>query len=163
MLSMQVIKNDQIVASKVILIDGEGNKVGETPLERALEIAEEQDLDLVQVQDGDMPICKLMDYNKKAYKKDRRKNKSKTTKTKEFRFTMNIAIHDIQIKAKKIETLLQKGHRAKLVLNNNKRMTFNNEEMKNRLSLILSNIAYDFSKDLKFNQKNGIWSVEITP
>jgi len=111
--------NSEIRAKDVILIDAEGNNVGLTPLNKALDVAAEKELDLVQVSENDGKcICKVMDYKKFIYeqkKKDRRNKKPKHEEVmKEFQFRPNIDPHDLETKTKKIKSLLDKKYRVKV-------------------------------------------------
>lgn len=111
--------NSEIEARHVILIDAEGNNVGLTPLNEALDIAVNKGLDLVQVsENGNNTVCKVMDYKKFIYeqkKKDRRNRKPKHEEVmKEFQFRPNIDPHDLETKTKKIKSLLEKKYRVKI-------------------------------------------------
>lgn len=109
-------RNNEIKAEKVLLIDFKGNNLGEMTKETAMIMAEECDLDLLMVQEGDVPVCKLMDYSKMEYEK---KKKQKTTnkkshKQKEIRMKTNIGEHDIQTKVSHAEKFLSSGNEVKI-------------------------------------------------
>ena len=68
--------NQQIRISPVRVIDPEGEQVGIVPIERALELAEELGLDLVEVAPmARPPVCRIMDYGKFKYEEQRKARK----------------------------------------------------------------------------------------
>ncbi len=91
------------------------------PLEEALQIAEEQELDLVEVApQAQPPVCRLMDYGKYKYdkakkQKDSRK-KQKVIHNREVRFRPNIEDHDLQTKLAKAREFLEAGDRVKITV-----------------------------------------------
>lgn len=109
--------NSQIKANQVILIDSNGEKLGKKTLFQAQQIAEDQNLDLILVNNKDIPVCKIADYGKIKYEKSK-KQKSQNNKNtlKEIRFGMNISEHDLGIKNNKVHDFLKKGHKVKYVL-----------------------------------------------
>jgi translation initiation factor IF-3 len=85
---------------------------------QALKIAQDQELDLVEISPGaNPPVCKIIDYNKFLYeekkKKKEMKAKSKTSEVKEIRFTPNTDDHDFEFKVKHAEKFLQEGDKVK--------------------------------------------------
>ena len=111
--------NEEIREKEVRLIDVEGEQLGVVSLKRAMEIAEERKLDLVNVApNAKPPVCKILDYGKFKYEtikreKDARKNQ-KTITVKEIRLTPNIEIHDINVKAKNANSFLKNGDKVKV-------------------------------------------------
>ncbi len=84
----------------------------------ALKLAQDQQLDLVEISPGAKPpVCKIIDYNKFLYdekkKKKEMKAKSKTSEVKEVRFTPNTDDHDFEFKCKHAEKFLQDGNKVK--------------------------------------------------
>ncbi len=113
--------NEEIREKEVRLIDVEGEQLGVVPIKRALEIADERKLDLVNVAPtAKPPVCKILDYGKYKYEttkreKDARKNQ-KTITVKEIRLTPNIEIHDINVKAKNANSFLKNGDKVKVAV-----------------------------------------------
>jgi len=157
------IKNEQILAKSVMLIGEDGKKRGEISIDEARGMAENAGLDLVQVMESDIPVCKIMDLSKTIFKKQKSNNNKKTVKTKEIRFGMNTAPHDLQIKADHASKHLKKGNRLKIVLTKNRRRDLSNEDMDAALDNILGNINENFKKDDKINKNNHMWSIGISP
>ncbi|WP_281163571.1 translation initiation factor IF-3 [Psychroflexus tropicus] len=109
--------NDKIRASKVRVV-GENVKVDIYSLKDALAIAEEQELDLVEISPkADPPVCKVMDYKKFLYEQKKREKelKKKTTQVvvKEIRFGPNTDNHDYEFKKKNAEKFLKDGAKLK--------------------------------------------------
>ena len=88
------------------------------PIADALKLAQDQQLDLVEISPGaNPPVCKIIDYNKFLYdekkKKKEMKAKSKTSEVKEVRFTPNTDDHDFEFKCKHAEKFLMEGNKVK--------------------------------------------------
>lgn len=109
--------NNMIRVPEVRLV-GENVEVGVYSFQDALKIAQEQQLDLVEISPGaNPPVCKIIDYNKFLYnekkKKKEMKANSKTSEVKEVRFTPNTDDHDFEFKSKHAEKFLQDGNKVK--------------------------------------------------
>jgi translation initiation factor IF-3 len=105
----------------VLLIDADGNKMGEMPLEKALDQAIEADLDLVEVAPGAKPpVCKIMDYGKYRYEQSKRakiaKKHQKSVKVKEIRMRPKIAEHDYQFNKRHVEKFIHDGAKVKVMV-----------------------------------------------
>ena len=113
------LKNEQIVLAEVRLIGPNAEQLGLMSSEKALEIAESYDLDLVLIApDAKPPVCKIMDYGKFKFDelkklKDQRK-KQKVEENKEMRLSMTIDDHDLEIKAKQVCKFLKDGSKVKV-------------------------------------------------
>ncbi|MFH0802553.1 MAG: translation initiation factor IF-3 [bacterium] len=113
--------NDKIRAREVRLIDGQGQQRGVVSLREALTLAEEEDLDLVEVSPTVVPpVCRLMDYGKFRYetaKKNREaKDKHKQYDIKEVKFRPKINEHDYQVKSRMVQRLLDEGDKVKVTM-----------------------------------------------
>ncbi len=65
----ELLINEEIRAKDVRLIDAEGNQIGVVPISRALDMASEKKLDLVNISpNANPPVCKILDYGKYKYK-----------------------------------------------------------------------------------------------
>ena len=113
--------NDRIRASEVRLVGPEGEQVGVVRLDIALRLAQESDLDLVEVSpNSNPPVVKIMDYGKFKYEaaqkaKEARKNQANTV-LKEVRFRLKIDTHDYETKRKRAESFLQQGDKVKAMI-----------------------------------------------
>lgn len=103
------------------VIDQDGKQLGILSKQEALQIAQEQDLDLVEISpDADPPVCKIVDWGKFNYQRTKQLQKNrKTAKTldmKQMRFGLKIGAHDLQIKMNKVTKFLEAGHKVKITL-----------------------------------------------
>lgn len=113
--------NEDIRAAEVRLIDENGEMHGIMSIASALALAEERNLDLVNVSpNADPPVCKILDYGKYRYemhKKDKlNKKKQKTMDVKEIRISTFIEEHDINVKANAAIRFLKAGDKVKVSL-----------------------------------------------
>jgi len=111
--------NNQIRAREVRVIDETGKQLGVFPLQAALQLAQERNLDLIQVTEKvDPPVCKIGDYGKYLYslQKKERKLRTKAGELKGVRISFAISPHDLEIKAKQAEKFLNKGFKVRLEL-----------------------------------------------
>ena len=97
---------------------GDNVEIGVYATKKALEIADEQNLDLVEISpNANPPVCKVMDYKKFLYEQKKREKaiKSKATKVvvKEIRFGPNTDDHDYEFKKKHAEKFLNEGAKLK--------------------------------------------------
>jgi len=104
-----------------LLIDENGNKLGEVGNFEAMRIAKEHQLDLVEISpNSHPPVCKIMDFGKFKYdlaKADKKNHQNlKNSELKEIRLSANIDQHDLSFKAKKAKDFLEKGHSVKISL-----------------------------------------------
>ena len=113
--------NGQIKEKEVQLIGAEGEKIGVVTIEKALDLAEEANLDLVLVAPNAKPVvCKLMNYGKYKFEqakkeKESRKNQ-KAVELKEIRVTPNIGEHDFTFKSKNARSFLEAGNKVKFTV-----------------------------------------------
>jgi len=110
--------NEQIKAREVLLIDENGQKLGVMSREKALEIAASKNLDLVQVSPQEVPVCRIMDYDKYLYAKEKKQRAGKhhTSTLKEVRFRPHTDEHDIEIKLSKVKKFLEEGHKVRITI-----------------------------------------------
>jgi len=96
--------NDKIRITPVRVVASDGEQLGILPTEEALTKARDDGLDLVEVAPNERPpVCRIMDYGKYKYEKNKKANKSSghQTKTKEIRLRPKTGQHDIDFKVKK--------------------------------------------------------------
>ena len=118
-ISTEHLVNEAIRAREVRLIGSDGEQLGIKPLREALQIAADQNLDLVNVAPtARPPVCRIMDYGKYRYEmqkreKEARKNQ-KVVDVKEVRFSATIDEHDFQTKLRNVLKFLKDGDKVKL-------------------------------------------------
>ncbi|MHB1864990.1 MAG: translation initiation factor IF-3 [Candidatus Saccharimonadales bacterium] len=113
--------NQNIRAPKLRVIDDDGKQLGVMSRAEALKIAEEQELDLVEISpDSDPPIAKITDWGKYNYRRTKQLQKNrkaaKTAELKQIRFGLKIGEHDLQIKLNQTLKFLEEGHKVKFTL-----------------------------------------------
>jgi len=106
---------------EVSVIDDEGEHIGTLPTEEALNMARDQDLDLVEVAPtANPPVCRIMDYGKHKYKASKKaheaKRKQKIIHVKEVKFRPNTDRHDFDFKLRNVKRFLENGDKAKVVI-----------------------------------------------
>jgi translation initiation factor IF-3 len=113
--------NEQIRAREVRLVGPEGEQVGIVPLERALQLAADVDLDLVEVAPmARPPVCKLMDFGKFKYEsalkaREARRNQQQTV-IKEMKLRPKIDSHDYETKKGHVVRFLKAGDKVKVTI-----------------------------------------------
>ena len=153
--------NRQIKEKEVQLIGADGERLGVLSLDKAIEIAEEKNLDLVLVAPNAKPVvCKLMNYGKykfeQAKKEKEAKKKQKVQETKELRITPNIEEHDFGFKSRNARKFIEDGNKVKITVRfrgrelNNVKM---GEDVLNEFISALSDIAV-VEKSPKLEGKN---------
>ncbi|MFA5410731.1 MAG: translation initiation factor IF-3 [Candidatus Omnitrophota bacterium] len=113
--------NERIRAPQVRLIGPDGNQLGIMAVGRAMELANQHDLDLVEVAPNvSPPVCRIIDFSKFKYdqeKKEREAKKhQKQGRLKEIRLKPNIDPHDYQTKLKQAVAFLNKKDKVKINL-----------------------------------------------
>ncbi|NPA52300.1 MAG: translation initiation factor IF-3 [Aquificae bacterium] len=111
--------NEKIRARQVRLIDDTGKNIGIVPVEEALKLAREKELDLVEVSpNANPPVCKIMDYGKYKFQQKKKekeaKKKQKVQHVKEIKFKLNIEDHDYKTKLKHIREFIQNGDKVRV-------------------------------------------------
>jgi translation initiation factor IF-3 len=105
----------------VRLVADNGDQLGIQPVAEALRLAEEQNVDLVEIAPlANPPVCKLMDYGKFRYREQKKaheaKLKQKQIQVKEIKFRPGTDEGDYKIKLAKLVTFLDEGDKAKVTL-----------------------------------------------
>lgn len=111
--------NGEIRDKEVRVISSTGEQLGIMSAAQALDLAEQEDLDLVKISPNAVPpVCKIMNYGKFKFEqakkeKENRKNQ-KTIEIKEIYLSMTIDVGDLNVKAKKTLELLSDGNKVKV-------------------------------------------------
>ncbi len=103
------------------MVDAEGEQLGVMPIEEALKIAEEADLDLVEVApQADPPVCRIMDYGKFLFEENKKRHaarkKQKQIHVKEVKFRPGTEEGDYQVKLRNLKKFLGNGDKAKITV-----------------------------------------------
>ncbi|MBX9848537.1 MAG: translation initiation factor IF-3 [Rhodocyclaceae bacterium] len=113
--------NEEITATEVRLVGADSEQLGIMPLRAALALAEEAELDLVEIAPlAQPPVCRIMDFGKFKYQEAKRaheaKLKQKQVQVKEIKFRPGTDENDYQIKMRNLIKFLQEGDKAKITL-----------------------------------------------
>lgn len=113
--------NYEINAPEVRLIGMKGEQIGIITLESAISLAEEAEIDLVEIAPtAKPPVCRLMDYGKFRYQESKKKHeaklKQKQVQIKEVKFRPNTDDGDYNIKLRNLIGFLAEGDKAKVTL-----------------------------------------------
>nr|WP_221928948.1 MULTISPECIES: translation initiation factor IF-3 [Tepidiphilus] len=113
--------NEEIDAPQVRLIGEDGEQLGIVSLAKALAVAEEAGLDLVEIAPmANPPVCKVMDYGKYRYQEQKKAHearlKQKQIQVKEIKLRPGTDENDYQIKLRNLRRFLEEGDKAKVTL-----------------------------------------------
>ena len=147
--------NEQITASEVRVISSTGAQLGIISIREALNYAEDEGYDLVEVSpDAKPPVCKIIDYGKLKYKEQKSKKaakkKQKTIEVKEIKMRPGIDTHDYQVKVKALKKFISGGNKVKVS------MRFRGREMEHQ------NLGLDLLKKLT-EEVSEYAKVEVPP
>lgn len=113
--------NEQIRSETVFLIGEEGEQIGEIDTKKAILLAKEMELDLVEVNPRAVPpIAKIMDYGQFKYESEKKAHKQKMQQkkvdTKEIRLSVRISKHDFDFRLNQAKKFIEKGDKLKIDL-----------------------------------------------
>ena len=133
--------NEQITASEVRVISSTGKQLGIISIREALNHAEDEGFDLVEVSPAaNPPVCKIIDYCKLKYReqkcKKEAKKKQKTIEVKEIKMRPGIDTHDYNVNVKALSKFINGGNKVKVS------MRFRGREMEHQ------NLGFDLLKRL---------------
>ena len=113
--------NEQIRAERIIVVGAQGENSGALPRAQALEMAEQSNLDMVQVGEKDgVPVVKFLNFGKFLYEKKKQMHESKKNQkevqVKEIKIRPNIDEQDYQNKVNQAERFFKEGKKVKFTL-----------------------------------------------
>ncbi|MCP4206194.1 MAG: translation initiation factor IF-3 [Shimia sp.] len=113
--------NGRIRSNEIRLIGADGENVGVVTPARAMVMADEAGLDLVEISpNANPPVCKIMDFGKFKYEQQKRESearkKQKTIEIKEVKFRPNTDTHDYEVKMRNVYKFLENGDKVKVTL-----------------------------------------------
>ncbi|MCH2248877.1 MULTISPECIES: translation initiation factor IF-3 [Cognatishimia] len=113
--------NDAIRAPEIRLIGADGDNVGVVHPAKAMQMAADAELDLVEISpNANPPVCKIMDYGKFKYEQQKRESEARKKQTviqvKEVKFRPNTDTHDYDVKMRNVVKFLEKGDKVKVTL-----------------------------------------------
>jgi len=106
---------------EVRVIDDEGQQLGILPIQEAIRIAYERNLDLVEVAPNSVPpVCRLLDFGKYQYERQKREREArkaqKVIEIKEIRLRPRTGEHDIEVKVRQTLSFLEEGSKVKVAV-----------------------------------------------
>ena len=139
--------NERIRALDVQVIGSEGNNLGAMPLNKAIELAKQENLDLIEISpNANPPVCKIMDMGKYKYDLQKKANLAKEAKVvslKEIKLRPGTEAHDYNFKIKNAKKFISKGDKVKFTVK------FKGREMQHTdLGKDLMNRIIDETKDI---------------
>ena len=113
--------NERIRSLDVQVIGSEGNNLGAMPLNKAIELAKQENLDLIEISpNANPPVCKIMDMGKYKYdlqkKANLAKKKQKVVSLKEIKLRPGTEAHDYNFKIKNAKKFISKGDKVKFTV-----------------------------------------------
>lgn len=143
----RVLSNREIRAREVRLINADGSNGGILPYFKALNMAEDQELDLILINGGvQPPVCKIGDVGKYKYEQQKRqreldkKNRENRIEIKEVQLRPGIDKHDLDVKIKHIKEWLTDGDKVKIVIKFRGREMANTEQGRTIIDNILDQV-----------------------
>jgi translation initiation factor IF-3 len=157
--------NKQIRADEVRVISDEDGQLGVMSVEKALDLAMEKGLDLVEVSPlAKPPVCKIIDHGKFKFQQSRSEKKVKRIETKGVRLSLKIDKHDMLTKQKQVEKFLSKGHNVKIELRlkgREKAYAFK-DKAKEVIKQFIEDLEGEHTFDKDIAQQGAVLSVVIT-
>jgi translation initiation factor IF-3 len=137
--------NGAIQAPQLRVIDSDGKQLGILPRREALRLADDRELDLVEVApNADPPVAKLMDYGKYQYEKAKREREARKSRkeieVKEVRLRPKTDEHDINFKVRQARSFLQSGAKVKVRIRFRGREIYNLDVAKQQFDRFVSEL-----------------------
>ncbi|MFZ5906018.1 MAG: translation initiation factor IF-3 [Nitrospirota bacterium] len=145
----RVNKQIRLIKSEKIRVVGDDGQIGIMDIESALKLAEGQELDLVEISPhADPPVCKIMDYQKFKFDKNKKLQKSRkkqaTLTLKNIRMRPLIGAHDYEFKKRNARNFIAHGDKVKVTIRFRGRELNRQElgeDLLNKLALDMEDIA----------------------
>ena len=161
--------NEEINFDQIRVIGNDGAMLGIMSSEQALQMAYDKSLDLVMMSSPDAvpPVCKIMDYGKYRFEKDKRekeaKKKQQVIETKEIQLSCRIDTHDYETKMKRGRKFLEQGNKVKVVLVFHGREMSHQQLGKDMIDKFIADCADLGTTDKKPVLNGKLLSVVISP
>ncbi len=138
--------NKQIRAQEVRVISDDGKQVGILPIAEALQYAESQGVDLVEVSpDASPPVCRVMDFGKFKYELQKKQQEGRKKQTsiqlKEIKFRPKTDDHDFETKLKHVRRFLDAGDKCKVTVAFRGREMMHKDRGENVLKRVLETLG----------------------
>jgi len=160
--------NEQIRVREVRLIDDAGEQKGIVSTLEALRMAQDVNLDLVEVApQADPPVCKILDYGKYRFELEKKlrdsKKKQKLQVLKEIRMQPKINDHDLSFKARHIQDFLDDGDKVKVTIRFRGRELAHTELGLDVLNNVLAKLGGDLTVEKSPAMEGRTMSMTLAP
>ncbi|NKI35551.1 translation initiation factor IF-3 [Wenzhouxiangella sp. XN79A] len=114
-------RNQDITAPKVRVVGSDGEQVGIRSLRDAIQLAEDEGMDLVEIApQADPPVCRIMDWGKFRFEESKKqqvqRKKQKQIQIKEIKFRPGTDDHDYDVKMRNLRRFIDEGNKVKVTL-----------------------------------------------
>ncbi len=138
--------NQRVQGDEFRVIDNDGTMLGVLSRKETFALAEEKEADIVEVNPKAEPkVVKLIDFNKFKYQISKTMTKAKTAETKTIRVSVRISVHDLEMRAKKIDKFLEQGKKVKLQVQMRGREKAHPEVAKDTMNTFLGLISEGYT------------------
>jgi translation initiation factor IF-3 len=139
----QIRVNHRIRVPEVRVIGADGNQLGVLQTHEAMRMAQEQGLDLVEVNPkADPPVCKILDFGKYKYEEKKKtaeaKRKQTVVEIKEIKLRPKTDDHDVNFKVKAARRFLEAGHKVKITVRFRGREITHPEKAQEQITLVVA-------------------------
>jgi len=153
---------------QVRVIDEEGNQLGVLEIHKALQLAKERELSLVEVSpNAKPPVCKIIDWGKFQYEKAKKikdgKKRQKKVDIKGVRIRPSTGENDLTFKLKQAEGFLSKGHRLKIEIILKGRQNIFRDQAKQNLKEFVDKIKIPFKIEQNIIKQGRGFTILIAP
>ena len=160
--------NKEITVDEVRLIDENNQQIGVVSIQKALSIAEEANLDLVEVSpNAEPPVCRILDFSKYYYQKEKKtreaKKKQHVVQLKEIKFGPNTDEHDYNFKKNNAIRFLKAHNKVKLTIKFRGRQIAHKELGYDVLERLEKDLAFIAEVDSKPTAEKNLLSMILSP
>jgi len=156
------------MVNEVRLIDQDNKQLGVVSIQRALQIAEQAELDLVEVSpNAEPPVCRILDFSKYYYQKERKnretKKKQHIVQLKEIKFGPNTDEHDFNFKKNNAIKFLKQHNKVKFTVKFKGRQIAHKDLGYNVLERLETDLAHIAEVDSKPTSEKNLLSMIMSP
>ncbi|MFA5076262.1 MAG: translation initiation factor IF-3 [Patescibacteria group bacterium] len=160
--------NERIRVPQVKLIDESGQMVGVVSIEKALQMAHDVEMDLVEVSPKDNPpVVKILDYGQFKYRKEKeqkqQKTKQKASETKGVRLSFRIGQHDLDIRLNQAKKFLEDKDKVKIEMMLKGRERQHGDQAREIINQFIKNLGDGIGIEQPLTKQGGKLIVIIAP
>ena len=164
----QIRVNHRIRVPEVLVIGPDGNKLGVLQTHEALRMAQEQGLDLVEINPkSDPPVCKILDFGKYKYEEKKKQAQARRNQAvveiKEIKLRPKTDDHDIDFKTRAARRFLEAGHKVKFTVRFRGREITHPEKAHEQLDVILKALEDVANVETRPTMEARAMSIVVAP